>query len=283
MPNYLVISALINRFFGAKVIIDCHDLMPEVLLADNKNNVKWVNKVLYSILCMEERLSHRLATSRITVNRQVADYLSNRNKLPYTVIHNGPLVVPDSKKDNDVRRTSLVFVGNIHARYGLDNVIKALPLVLENKPDLTLDIYGDGPHGAKLKSLVQELDIAQTVLFHGRYNPDQLPNILAKHSIGVATLVKCKQNDLAIPVKATEYIASGTPFICSDLDTVKFYFQDFGIEYVNYEDPSHIAKGIIKMINGYEEYRENLTISMQNLEKISWVVEGEKFVNNIIR
>ena len=219
-----------------------------------------------------------MASLRITVNHHVANYLSERNKVSYEVIHNGPLIVPDTQKKMDVSRSSLVFVGNIHARYGLDNVIRALPLVRESKSDVTLDIYGDGPHAQNLKSLTQELGVGQIVRFHGRYDPVELPDILSNHSIGIATLVKCKQNDLAIPVKATEYIASGTPFICSNLETVKLYFQNFGIEYVDYDDSRKIAFGILKMIDEYHSYREDLKISTAKLTNISWSEERRKFI-----
>src|SRR5262245_62378362 len=69
MPDFLVLSGLIPRLFGAKVILDLHDPMPELMqtifnLPPSAKSVGLLRRV--------EKWSIRLADSVITVNRACA-------------------------------------------------------------------------------------------------------------------------------------------------------------------------------------------------------------------
>ena len=89
MPDFLVLSGLVPKLFGAKVILDLHDPMPELMqtifsLPPTANSVRFLKWV--------ERRSIGLADSVITVNRACAKIFAARScpAEKITVIMNSP-------------------------------------------------------------------------------------------------------------------------------------------------------------------------------------------------
>ena len=76
MPDFLVFCAIFQKMFGAKVVLDVHDLMSEVyqskyaLQADH-----WLPRALR----FEERVCARFASAVITANHDFADILAARS------------------------------------------------------------------------------------------------------------------------------------------------------------------------------------------------------------
>jgi glycosyltransferase involved in cell wall biosynthesis len=57
---------------------------------------------------------------------------------------------------------------------GLDSVIRALPEIAKEVPDVVYEIVGDGDDRYRLETLARELGVAERVRFRGRLGPDQL-------------------------------------------------------------------------------------------------------------
>src|SRR5262245_37764300 len=89
MPDFLVLSGLIPRLFGARVILDLHDPMPELMqtIFDLPPSAKSVG-----LLRRVEKWSIRLADSVITVNRACARIFASRScpAEKITVVMNSP-------------------------------------------------------------------------------------------------------------------------------------------------------------------------------------------------
>ena len=61
----------------------------------------------------------------------------------------------------------LLYVGRLTKRKGLDIVIKSLPEVIKQIPNLVYAIIGDGPERKRLEKLVDELKLRDHVIFTG--------------------------------------------------------------------------------------------------------------------
>jgi len=94
-------------------------------------------------------------------------------------------------------------------RMGLDNLIKAMPAIIEKHPDVLLLIGGKGPLESELKSLIEELNLTDFVKLLGCLDQDKAP-------------LYCQAADLFIlPTKALEgfgivtleALACGTPVL----------------------------------------------------------------------
>ncbi|WP_415641302.1 glycosyltransferase, partial [Shewanella amazonensis] len=267
MPNFLVFSALFPKLRGVPVLLDVHDLMPEIWSMMSQS------RLIKALLLFEERISHAFATQLITVNHEVATYLSRRNKKKYFVTHNGPLtskaVRSRSYENYCASRFNLVFHGNIHERYGLQRLVSILPTLKERYQKINLSIYGYGPYLESIEKLIDELNIADYCKVYGRFEPDDVEVILANKGLGFVVADKSAQHDLAIPVKLTEYISHSVPAICTDLTTTKLYFEGC----VNFFDVTEKNRLFDTVCNALDHPKDTFSLvskAKEKLSEISW-------------
>ena len=101
------------------------------------------------------------------------------NDRPMFLCHSGiPEEYIDTKtKDfpNGVKR--FVFVGSLFERKNVDIIIRALKKELEGR-DYTFDIVGSGSEISNLHRLVDELEMKEHVVFHGRMTRDAAQQII---------------------------------------------------------------------------------------------------------
>src|SRR5699024_107967 len=64
-----------------------------------------------------------------------------------------------------------VMVGRLVRQKRVEHAIEAMALVHETHPTAVLDVYGDGTHRTRLASLINNLEIGDTVRLHG-YDAD---------------------------------------------------------------------------------------------------------------
>lgn len=70
----------------------------------------------------------------------------------------------------------IVSIGRLVARKGSDQLIKAMPEVLKQFPKSKLLLVGTGNYQKRLKRLVQNLKVEESVIFTGRVDHDLLPD-----------------------------------------------------------------------------------------------------------
>lgn len=110
---------------------------------------------------------------------------------------------------------TLLYMGSLDTRWGVDLSIRAMPLLRRQIPDIRLLIAGCGPAEQELRQLVQSMGVPDCVRFEGFVPYPDLPNLLALADIGVATSRDNAFRKYASPLKIVEYMAAGLPVICS--------------------------------------------------------------------
>jgi glycosyltransferase involved in cell wall biosynthesis len=90
-----------------------------------------------------------------------------------------------------------------------------MPLLCRQIPDIQLLIAGSGPAEQELRQLTLSLGVQEHVLFQGFVPYSDLPALLARADIGVATSRQNEFRQYASPLKLVEYMAAGLPVICS--------------------------------------------------------------------
>jgi phosphatidylinositol alpha-1,6-mannosyltransferase len=73
----------------------------------------------------------------------------------------------------------ILTVGGLVSRKGHDMVIRALPILREEVPDLTYLIVGDGPYREKLEELAKSLGVRDHVVFLGKVSEQDMPEMYA--------------------------------------------------------------------------------------------------------
>lgn len=282
MPDFLVLAALPLRR-RAPVVLDVHDLMPELYEPGQDKRFSLGKRILLA----QEKVSHRLAAYRVTVNTPVAHHLESRTGLTYDVFHNGPMrtAVEAASSCRMPARSSgdanfrIVFLGNAHFRYRIDLMLKSMPRLLSEHPHVTLDIHGDGPALKSLVRLSSELGIGEHVSFHGRYLPSDVPVLLQNKSLGVFLAENTGQNDLALPVKVLEYAAHGVPIFCRRLATTLAYFPESCVTY--FDQDSEVCSTLIKLLREKDRLADGREEAYAIQKRLDWKAEGPKYMEYI--
>jgi len=161
----------------------------------------------------------------------------------------------------------------------VQRLIAALPELLSKNINATLDVYGGGPFRASLDTMVAQLGLADIVVFHGPFKPDDLPIVLAGKHLGVVLHFADDFGDLLLPVKILEYTQAGIPVLSSELATVQSYFSDECISY--FESDDDLVEKILDIHNSFPAANRRANHAREVAETISWQHDSEMLVNYV--
>jgi len=120
----------------------------------------------------------------------VSKYLDEdyKNMLKKTKCLHLPLCI-DELKDTTANLTSkqITIVGRLSSEKGFDDALRVFKLVLEQEPNATLNIVGDGPLRKDLENLAHQLHIINSVQFHGNKSTEELNHIYENTSCFMTT------------------------------------------------------------------------------------------------
>lgn len=257
MPDFLIFAALVPRIFGAKLILDMHDLTSD--LYSVKFRSRWMRPLIWG-LRLQERASAGLAHHVITVHEPYRQVLIERGIKPQkiSVLMNAPddrifsMAVRATGKlaavDSDMPPAfTLVYHGTVVARYGLDVMLRALARLRRDNtiPNLHLVIYGKGDDLPRLRGISSELGLDDIVYFHGQHVPlADLPRLLIQADLAVVPNLSNPFTDYVLPTKLMEYAAIGVPAVVARTPVVSQYFDDEMVAYFAPGDDADLARHI---------------------------------------
>ena len=115
-------------------------------------------------------------------------------------------------KEKSTRSFQVIYVGGLTKRKSVDILIRAVSECAVTLPNIRLLIVGDGPEMCRLKTLCEELNIANFVEFHGHLDD---PLALVKKS----DLFVLPSRSEGTPRAAMEALFSGVPVVLRDIDS----------------------------------------------------------------
>ncbi|WP_304035707.1 glycosyltransferase family 4 protein [Mesonia mobilis] len=131
-------------------------------LSSQYHNKKWLmerKKLIYKLA------SHIFVNSEAT-NRDVEDvYKISSSKIK--VLPNSIKPYPKTIEKNKTSVKEISYAGRLHASKGIDTLLKAFKNCLTIDKTLHLNIIGDGEEKTKLENLVDQLNLNDSVVFHG--------------------------------------------------------------------------------------------------------------------
>lgn len=281
MPDFMIFVAIIPKILGAKVVLDVHDLMPE--LYRSKFNLEETHWLIHFITWIE-RCSIGFAHKAIAVHKPHLDAL---------IRHGNPegkfiilLNLPDSKYfTNRTRLCSkndsvfkLIYHGMVSRRHGLQVVLQAMSCLKEEIEGLKFQIIGEGDGVAYLTHLVEELDLTDKVNFSKGFVPlEELVPIILEADIGVVPILYDDFTRFMLPVKLLEYVAIGKPVICSRTETIQAYFDDSMVQFFSAGNDSELADNI-RVLYRNPARREQLRRNSDKFNReYSWVQQKQLY------
>jgi glycogen(starch) synthase len=109
------------------------------------------------------------------------------------------------------------FVGSFYAYEGLDLLLRALPHIFAECPEVRVLLVGGGPQEEELKRLAQLLGIADKVIFAGRVPHAQVHRYYSLFDVLVYPRRSMRLTELVTPLKPLEAMAQGHLLVASDV------------------------------------------------------------------
>ena len=278
LPDFLVFSAFIPKLFGAKILLDMHEIAPEFFQVKfNKSENHWIIKLLKWI----EKISLQFANHSLTVTHAIKDIFVKRAIKENTidVIMNVPATQTVRKNSNSdfSKQFNLVYHGTLTNLYSLDLAIRAVNLLKKEIPSICLNIYGEGQEEILLKILMKELSLEKHVIFHGFLSYNDMQIELSRMDIGILPIRRNIFIDLSFSNKLAEYVSLGIPVITTALPSVKYYFSDTSLFYFDGEE--HELATVIKLVYGNpENVIAKINSANVDYEKISWNIMANRYL-----
>ncbi len=216
-----------------RLVMDAHELFPEVPEIQDKPLVKWVWRTI------ERRLMPK-CDALITVCQSIADYYRELLGVKMTVVRNlssGQWSVASGQRGGSHCRVSilstdhcplatLLYAGKVNVGRGVDWAIDALELL----PGCRLVVAGDGDLLEAMKAYAAKKAWADRVTFTGRLMPEELTALEAKADVGLVMLEdKGLSYHYALPNRVGAFVQAGVPMVVSDLPEMARVVRTFGV------------------------------------------------------
>jgi glycosyltransferase involved in cell wall biosynthesis len=215
IPDFLVFSAWYPKWTGAKLILDIHDIVPELfaskfksrassvyirfLKAIEKASAKFVDHVIVS-----NHLWQKTLISRSVAEEKCSVYLNN---VDLTVFYPHPRTRADGK-------VIVLFPGSFQWHQGLDIAIEAFVAVKKRFPNAELHLYG-GRGGTErgLLQLAEGLGLNGSVKIFEGVPIDQIAGVIANSDLGVVPKRADSFGNEAYSTKIMEFMSQGVPVV----------------------------------------------------------------------
>ena len=282
MPDFLVFTTLIPKFFGAKIILDLHEAMPE--LFRSKFNFAATN-LSSKILEFLERISIKYANNVLAVCNQTMQLHTCRGLSPSKafIVHNVPdEFLFDYRKYSGIKKENEEFTllshGTVIERYGFQVLINAIPHLIECIPKIRLLILGEGEYLSTLRKMTKEKNLAKYVTFLGRIPLEQVPLAIHYSNVCVVPIVKDKYTELMAPNKLFEYVAMKKPVVTSKMKGICDYFDDSCVMFFESGNEKELAERILELYRNPDRAKEIVKNAWERYQNFRWNITKQVYL-----
>lgn len=150
----------------------------------------------------------------LTPSKYAAGLLSSRERTKAYVVPHGIDLFEYEPVNN---WSTILYVGRLIEGKGVDTIINAMPDILRLRPDVKLNIAGDGPYRDVLRSMVTVLGLDQSVVFLGRVAHDEVETLLRDCTVFVVPSTRPE----TFAIAGMEALSMGRPIVASDIGAVR--------------------------------------------------------------
>jgi glycosyltransferase involved in cell wall biosynthesis len=281
IPDFLVFAAALPKLYGARILLDIRDPMPETFQSRYgfSKDDRWLT-LLYWI----ERISVRFADHVLTVHEPLKKVHIERGCPPdrISVIMNLPDDRFHSAADLAWPRSlppslTIIYTGTLEARNGVQTALRGLALLLRDIPGLRLRVVGNGEYVHYLNQLANSLGIGFAVSIETAVPLEQVPSLLGQSDVGIS-LQEGVFGELAFPMKVPEYMVMGLPAIVSATSVTRAYFTEDSVAFISPGDEVAFACQVRRLFEEPDYGRRLAANGRLFLEKWNWATEKKRYL-----
>jgi glycosyltransferase involved in cell wall biosynthesis len=191
-----------------------------------------------------------------------------------------PVIIPNGvfldefKVGNSSREKKILFAGSLIPRKGVEFLISAFPAVLEQFPESTLVIVGEGAQETSLKEKTKSLGISNQVYFMGRIPPEEVAVLMRSASIFVLPSI-----EEGLGVVLLEALASGTPCIGSNVGGIPDIIHENNGILVPPKNPDAISRAITDLFSDQNRWEQLSARCRSDAEEFfSWDIVADRII-----
>ena len=283
-PDFLVMAGWPARLRGARVILDIHDLTPE-LYASRFRGIG--GDLARQLTQWTERGSCAAADQVITTTEAFKQRLVERGVAAdrILVLHNCPDSAIFYRRADRPRQAGpdefvIIHHGTLMHRYGEDLLLEAFARSLPRMPaNVRLDFYGHGDLLPALQQRAQELSLDGKVRFHGEVAQEQVADALQAAALCVVPNRTDEIMELAFPTKLLEALHMGCPVLVSSTKLVADTFATGGVHFVPPGNLDALSEAIVELVSDHQKREALRAEGHVQAQRFVWDNEKQKLLS----
>ncbi len=292
MPDILVLSALVPKTFGARVILDLHDPMPELMttifgLHEDSSSVRLMKRI--------EKWSIARTDAVVTVNIACKRIFSARSCRPekIQVIMNSPdegifqfraAESYEAVESTSSRAFVIMYHGSLVERNGLDLAVEALALVREAIPTAELRVYGpQSPFLERVLEMAKGKGVDKAIRYLGPKRLEELVAEIQACDVGVIPNQRNSFTAINTPTRIFEYLSLGKPVIAPRTLGIEDYFGKDSLIFFEAGDAVDLAKSMEYAFTHRAEVREIAKRGQDVYREHDWQRERQRLTGLVAR
>ncbi len=283
LPDFLVFAAWYPKWTGAKLILDIHDLVPE--LFGSKFNAGGKSNYI-SLLKVVERLSaafvdHVIVSNDLWYETLIARSV-RRDKCSVFLNHVDPGIFYRRERTRTDSKFIVIFPGSFQWHQGLDIAIRAFARIKGKVPNAEFHLYGVAGGGSlqnDLATLARQLGLDGAVKFHASLPIDEVADVIANADLGVVPKRADSFGNEAYSTKIMEFMSQGVPVVVSRTKIDSFYFDESVVRFFTSGDDQAMAEAMLEVISN-KILREGLIAGgYEYVSNHSWDVRKKDYLD----
>ena len=171
----------------------------------------------------------------------------------------------------------IVYIGRLKKYKNLENIIDAMPLVIEAIPNITLEIAGCGDHEETLKKYVADKNLSDKIIFHGRVSEEKKVEMMG--SAWLFVIMSLMEGWGIVVIEAN---AAYTPVIGSDVPGLRDSIVNNKTGILSpVNDPDQLAADIIDLINDKDKLQKMSIEAKKWSDNFTWDAAAEQFIEKV--
>jgi glycosyltransferase involved in cell wall biosynthesis len=282
MPDVLVFSALVPKLCGAKIVLDLHDPMPELMEA-----IFDLSPDSYKVRALEqmEKWSIGFSDLVLTVSRTFEDLFSSRScsSEKVKVVINSPDEQIFKFHEPQVRHRAngdldtpfvILYHGSLLKRNGLDLAVDALEIVRQEIPNASLSICGrPTAFFDEVMESVRKRGLTPAVHYLGAKKLEGIVDAIRHCDVGVIPNHRNIFTELNTPTRILECLALGKPVVAPRARGIRDYFGEKDLVYFELGNARDLAAKIKYVYSNPEEVEQTVRRGQQIYQGHTWTAE----------
>jgi len=245
IPDFEVFATFFAKMTGAKIILDIHDIVPELYASKFSIDTK---SIIFKALVLIEKISATFADHVIIANhlweKTIVSRSVKQKKCTTILNYPDPLIFYKRPRIKKGDKFILMYPGTINWHQGLDIAVKAFAQIANEVPEAEMHIYGDGPMLSDLKHLIVDLGMQNRVILKGIIPTEKMAVEMANADLGVVPKRNNSFGGDAFSTKIFEFMAVGVPVIVAATRVDRYYFNDNIVRFFKPENIQDLAQSI---------------------------------------